>query len=141
MKYIIKQIPRELLTEHKDYVGFLFKNQNAVYNICNTEEDVIKSNQWFLNLPQNVYVVDEYYSNEKINIGDKFIPHCNSENFNNNLFTFIGYHEDNKNFIRISDETGVEFLTTKNIFYEYSKFIRYGNSEDFLNIVNGIFNI
>jgi hypothetical protein len=56
---IIKDIPVEELTEHKDYVNYLFRNSNSVYNICRKEEDVIKSNQWFSNLPKRAILIDE----------------------------------------------------------------------------------
>ncbi len=48
MEYLVtKPIPREELTEYKDYVGFIFKNENDVFNICDNVEDIVKSNQWF----------------------------------------------------------------------------------------------
>ena len=43
-------------TQPKDFVGSLFKNSSGVFNIPDNIEDVVKSNQWFGNIPVNLYL-------------------------------------------------------------------------------------
>lgn len=132
MEYIVtKTIPREELTEHKDYVNFLFLNENGVYNICRNEEDVIKSNQWFKNFPLKTIVVTD----DKPTIGDKMLVTCNNQDLNGKIFTFKSREDD---LVYMEDEKGEEVISTKHILDGAYKYIRRGTMADKERVVNGV---
>ncbi len=133
MEYIVtKTIPRKELTEYKDYIGFIFKNENGVFNICHNEEDVIKSNQWFKNFPLNTLIV----SDEEIKVGDMFLAVCNNEDLNGKTFRYKGNGIETMGLIIIERE-GKETLTTINILTDSYKFVRIPTREDKEKLVNG----
>lgn len=86
---VVKPIPVEELKDHKDYVGYLFKNGNNKFNICDTLEDIQKSNQWFQNLPVNSIVV----SDEKISEGDRVLVTCPNRGLNGKTYKFDRFYE------------------------------------------------
>lgn len=133
MHYIVvKPIPTEELKEYADYVGFLFKNQDGVYNICDTEEDIMKSNQWFNNRPVHSIMV----SDEPINFGDKFLATAVNQELNGKTFTYkdvLG-----KGLVMLIDKDGKEVTTTKFIFDGAYKVLRPTTREDKEKLVNGI---
>jgi hypothetical protein len=135
MEYLVtKTIPIEELTEYKDYIGFLFKNQNGVYNICDTEEDVIKSNQWFMNLPLNAIIV----SDEKVEIGDVFLGIATNKDLNGKTFKFMGYTKDAVDLIDIKDKDGNIRISTIHLLRDAYKFIRVANKKDKEGLINGV---
>lgn len=132
MEYIVtKTIPREELGDYADYIDYLFINENGVYNICRNEEDVIKSNQWFKNLPLKTIVVSE----SDINIGDKMLVTTRNQEMHGKLFTYKSKEDD---LVYLEDEKGEQVITTKYIFNGAYKFIRKGNMSDKERVVNGI---
>ena len=52
----IKLNPKTL-GEYEDYIGYLFQNEIGKYNLPKTEEDIIRSNQWFKNFPIKVAIL------------------------------------------------------------------------------------
>ena len=130
---VIKDIPVEKLTEHKDYVNHLFRNNDGVYNICRNEEDVIKSNQWFSNLPKRAILVDE---DAKIESGDRFIPRCNSQSLNGRIFKFIGPSSEGEDLLEIQTEEGEVKISTIYLLDDALKVVREANTEDLENVVN-----
>lgn len=138
MEYLVtKTIPIEELNEYKDYVGFLFQNQNGVYNICNTEEDVIKSNQWSMNYPLNTIIV----SDEKIEIGDAFLAIATNQELNGKTFKYLGLTKDAVDIIDVKDKDGKLFHSTVALLYGSYKFVRRANAEDKMKLVNGQINV
>jgi hypothetical protein len=133
MEYIVtKTIDKSELKEYKDYVGFLFLNKDGVYNICKTEEDVMKSNQWFENLPLNTIVV----SDDKVDVGDSFLAISTNQNLNGRLFKFKAHKE--VDLVVLEDKDGNEVTSTKFILDGAYKFIRLANQADKEKVVNGI---
>lgn len=51
-------IPEVILDKDIKYPQ-LCRNKDGVYNICQTEEDMLKSNQWFGNLPIKIDIYSE----------------------------------------------------------------------------------
>lgn len=134
MEYLVtKTIPREELTEYKDYIGFLFKNENGVFNICDNEEDIIKSNQWFKNFPLKTLVV----AKSEISIGDKFLAICSNQNLNGKVFTYVGITEGGVDLIDIKGDDGKESISPKTLLDGSYKFIRRATREDKEKLVNG----
>jgi len=131
---VTKSIPREELKEYKDYIGFLFKNENNVYNICDNVEDIMKSNQWFKNFPVSSAVV----SDEPIEIGDKFLAVCTNQDLNGKLFKYLGHAEIGEGLISIEGKAGVQ-LTTPQLLETSYKFLRKSTREDKQRLVNGKF--
>ncbi len=132
MEYIVtKSIPREELGEYADYVNYLFLNGDNVYNICRSEEDVMKSNQWFKNMPLKTIVV----SNDEINIGDKMLVTVTNQNLNGKIFTYKSKKND---LVYIEDDKGNEIITTKHIFDGAYKFVRKATMTDKERVVNGV---
>jgi hypothetical protein len=128
---IALQIPKNQLGKYKEYIGHLFKNENSVFNICKTEEDIVKSNQWFKNFPLKTFVV----SYEPLKIGDKFFGKCNNESLNNKVFTYLGMSDGGIDLIDIMDEDGNKHISTI-LLLESPKFIRYTTSDDLEIVVN-----
>jgi len=135
MNYIvIKTIPTEELKEHKDYIGYLFKNQDGVYNICDTLEDIVKSNQWSNNRPVHSIMV----SDEPIKVGDKILVTCVNQEMNGKTFTYNGDATTGVDLTSLTDRGGNEVLTTKFILDGAYKVLRATNREDKEKLVNGI---
>ncbi len=135
MEYIVtKTIPREELTEYKDYIGFVFKNENGVFNICNNEEDVIKSNQWFKNFPLKTLIVNE----EPINVGDKFLAVCTNQSLNGRVFTYLGRTDGGDGLIDLEGLDG-QFTSTYQLLETSYKFVRKPTREDKERLINGNF--
>lgn len=133
MEYLVtKTIPKEELTEYKDYVNFLFKNENNVFNICTSVEDIMKTNQWFNNLPLATLVV----SNDEIKIGDVFLAVCNNQELNGKTFLYKGDAKVGEGLIEIEGKIGVK-LTTPEILTKSYKFVRKSTFEDRMKLVNG----
>lgn len=130
---VIQSIPREALTEFKDYINFLFRNEDGVYNICTTEEDVMKSNQWFKNFPFITYVV----SDNKVNEGDKFLAVATNGQLNGKIFTYLGANKDGIDLIDIMDEEGTKHISTKYLMSDWMRFERHATLEDKKKIVDG----
>jgi hypothetical protein len=134
MEYlVVKPIPRKELKEYKDYINFLFKNENGVYNICRTEEDVMKSNQWFKNFPLKTIIVTQ----EPINVGDKFLAICNNQELSGRVFTLIDNNVKGEGLVTLKDDTGAEVISTKFILEDSYKFVRKANMADKEKLVNG----
>lgn len=132
MNYLVtKPIAREELTEYKDYIGFLFKNENGVYNICDTEEDIFKSNQWFKNFPLKTIVVNE----EPINVNDKFLAVCQNENLNGKIFKYLG-PSDGEGLIELEGLDG-KSISTHFLLETSFKFVRKATRADKEKLVNG----
>lgn len=129
---VTKTIPQEELGEYGDYIGHLFQNEDGVFNICNTEEDIMKSNQYFGNRPVHTIVV----SNDRIRVGDSFLAVCNNRDLNGKLFKFSSVEGDG--IINVEDKDGKETKTTINLLSTSFKFVRKGNKEDKERVVNGI---
>jgi hypothetical protein len=129
---VTKSIPRNELTAPKDYVGFLFKNEGGVFNICRNVEDVIKSNQWFNNLPLKTQVVND----EKIEIGDKFLAICASEELNGKIFKYVGIANIGEGLITIEGLDGIKTTTPQLLETSY-KWVRKPTREDKEKLVNG----
>ncbi len=132
-------IPRTELKEFKDYIGFLFKNESGVYNICNTEEDIQKSNQWFKNFPLDTIVVSEKH----IKKGDKFLAQCNNRNLNNKVFKYVGVANEHKDWKKCTDEiilledgNGEQHLSTETLLDSSYYFVRKANKEELAKVVN-----
>lgn len=137
-QYIIKlPIPKEELGQHKDYIGWLFENENDVYNICKTEEDIIKSNYWFNNLPIRCVVIQS----GEIKPGDKIIPNCINKDLNKKIFTFIGYGKDDTDLIDLIDENNKTVFSTIHLLDDADLYLREITDEEKVNIVNGLIQI
>lgn len=135
MEYIVtKTIPTEELSEHKDYINFLFKNKYGVYNICTTEEDVLRSSQWFGNRPLNVIVV----SFEMINPGDTFLAVCRSKELNGKTFKYERPNYNGMNLIDLIDKNGNVHTANWDMLEDCYKVLRVANMEDKQKLVNGI---
>lgn len=132
---VVKPIPKEDLKDYSDYIGFLFKNQDDVYNICDTEEDIIKSNQWFNNIPQHAIVVEE--SND-IQVGDRFMSICVNRDLNGKTFTYNGTHQEGEGLVNLTDKDGKEVITTTFILVETYKVLRKAKRKDLDKLINGI---
>lgn len=130
---VTKTIPTAELTAHKDYVGFLFKNENGVFNICDTEEDVIKSNQWFKNFPLKTIIVTK----EPIEIGNRFLAICASENLHAKVFKYLGVAKIGEGLITIEDEKKMKITTTPQLLTDSYKFVRKATRADKERLVNG----
>jgi hypothetical protein len=131
---IIKDIPVEELTEHKDYINQLFRNSNGVYNICRNEEDVIKSNQWFSNLPKRAILIDEDLT---IEAGDRFVARATNRSLDGKIFKLIGPTEGGVDILDLEDENGDLVCSTIYLLDDSLKIIREANKEDLENVVNG----
>jgi len=138
MNYIVvKPIPTEELKEHADYIGFLFKNENGVYNICDTLEDIVKSNQWFNNRPVHSIIV----SDDPIKIGDKILVTCANQEMNGKTFTYNGEHSEGLDLVNLTNKRGdidKEVISTKFILDGAYKVLRPTTREDKEKLVNGI---
>ncbi len=135
MEYLVtKEIPIEELTNYKDYVGYLFKNGNGVYNICHTEEDVIKSNQWFKNYPLKTIVV----SDDKFDVGDRFLACAVNRELNGQVFKYLGETKDAYELIDLQDQKGNKITSTKLLLDGAYKFIRKATMEDKERLINGV---
>ena len=130
---IIKDIPTEALTEHKDYVNHLFRNSKGVYNICRNEEDVTKSNQWFSNLPKRAILIDEDLI---IEAGDRFIARATNKSLDGKIFKLIGPTEGGVDLIDLEDENGDLVCSTIHLLESALKIVREANMEDLENVVN-----
>jgi len=130
---VTKTIPLKELTEYKDYINSLFKNGDGVYNVCTNDEDIIKSNQWFKNLPLVCFVV----SDGPIDKGDKFLALVTNRELNGNIFTFVGLNEDGIDLIDIMDEDGNKRISTIHLLNDAMRFERMATMEDKYKIVNG----
>jgi hypothetical protein len=130
---IIKDIPVNQLTEHKDYVNHLFRNSDGVYNICRTEEDVIKSNQWFSNLPKRAILIDEDLT---IEAGDRFIARATSRSLDGKIFKLIGITEGALDLIDLEGEDGEIVCSTIHLLENSLKIVRGANMEDLENVAN-----
>ncbi len=136
---LVRTIPMDELEskEYKEFIGYLFQNENGKYNICLSEEEIIKSNKWFKNLPKRVLVVsEEPHPENPILVGDKFIAVCGSETMNNKVFTYIGISEKGVDLIDLIDEDGEEVLTTKHILTNSIKYFGIATLEDLKTIVD-----
>ena len=131
-KILVRQIPREELKEYKDYINFLFKNEDGVYNICDNEEDIIKSNQWFNNRPVEAYV---YTRNAQD--GKKFLAQCSNSELNNKIFTYVGPDKIGVGLIVIKDENNKSIISTKLLIEETIWIERPATMEEKQEIVNG----
>ncbi len=131
---IIKDIPVSELKEHKDYVNHLFRNSNGVYNICRTEEDVVKSNQWFSNLPKRAILIDEDLTIEP---GDRFVARATNRELDGKIFKLIGPTEGGEGLIDIEDENGDLVCSTIYLLDGSLKIVREANMSDIENVVNG----
>lgn len=135
MEYIVvKDIPKTELKDYKDYVGFLFKSQDGVFNICDTEEDVFKSNQWFNNLPVNAIVV----SDDKIDVGDKFLAISVNQNLNGKTFTYNGESDEGEGLVSLTNKDGNEVISTKFILDNTYKVLRVANRKDKEKLINKV---
>ena len=130
---IIKDIPADQLTEHKDYVNHLFRNSNGVYNICRNEEDVMKSNQWFSNLPKRAILIDEDLI---IEAGDRFIARATNKSLDGKIFKLIGPTEGGVGLIDLEDENGDLVCSTIHLLEGGLKIVREATMEDIENVVN-----
>lgn len=109
MKTILKvSIPKSELGEYKDYINSLFVNENGVLNICTNEENIMKSNQWFKNLPVKTYVI----SDNPIKDGDKFIATCANKDLDEKVFKLVGKNKEGIDLIDIEDELGEKHVST-----------------------------
>lgn len=130
---VIKDIQVDQLTEHKDYINHLFRNSNGVYNICRNEEDVMKSNRWFSNLPKRAIVIDEDLA---IEAGDRFIPRATNKSLDGKIFKLIGPTEGGVDLIDLEDENGDLVCSTIHLLESALKIVREANMEDLENVVN-----
>lgn len=130
---VTKTIPTDELTEYKDYINFLFRNESGVYNICTTEEDIIKSNQWFKNFPLITYVV----SDAPIEIGDKFLAVATNGSLNGNIFTYMGLNEEGVDLIKILGADDRISISTIHLMKNSKRFERMATIEDKKKIVDG----
>lgn len=80
--YQIAEIPFSKINDYNDFIGYLCKNKNGVYNIPQDADDAIKSFQYFGNWPYYLYVYAEENEGEKIKIGDWLL------NFKQKSFSF-----------------------------------------------------
>lgn len=136
MEYLVtKTIPRKELKHYKDYIGFLFKNEDNVFNICDTEEDIMKSNQWFKNFPLKTIVVNE----EPIQVGDIFLAICANQDLNGRVFKYLGVAKIGEGLIAIESIDSKEGLrnTTYQLIETSYKFVRKATREDKEKLVNG----
>lgn len=132
MEYLVtKTIPREELTEYKDYINFLFKNEDGVYNICRNEEDVQKSNMWFQNFPLKSIIV----STDSIEVGDKFLAICNNSDLNGKVFKYLGPAEEGEGLIKISSKDKESF-STEYLLQDSYKFVRMSSLDDREKLIN-----
>lgn len=135
MEYIVtKTIPTNELKEYGDYIDFLFKNENGIYNICMTEEEVEKSNKWFKNMPLHTIVV----SNDKLEVGDKFLGLAVNSELNGRIFKYIGPTEGGVDLINIEDKDGNMHVSTIHLLEGSYKFIRIANMQDKEQVVRGV---
>jgi hypothetical protein len=111
--------PREELKDYKDYVGSLFLNDIGMYNICETEEEVAKTNKWNINCPLRVIIVSE---NETIQPGDKFMANCTNQDLDGGLFTYLGPLKDSDGLIDILSESEEKIISTNFLILKNSAF-------------------
>lgn len=130
---VTKSIPVKELKDYKDYINFLFKNGDGVYNICANEEDVIKSNQWFKNFPLECFVI----SDTPVKEGDKFLAFSVNRDLNGKIFTYVGPNSDGVDLIDIIDEDDKHHISTIYLLSDARRFERIGTMEDKRMIVDG----
>lgn len=130
---VTKTIPKKELREYKFYIGFLFKNDNGVFNICTTEEDVMKSNQYFGNMPLKTIIVNK----DKIEIGDRFLAICNNQELHSKVFTYLGIANIGEGLITIEADDKNKITTTPQLLASSYKFVRRATKEDKERLVNG----
>ena|ERR1035437_8716411 len=132
LELIAISIPRTELKEYKDYVNYLFKAENSRLNICRTEEDVQKSNQWFKNFPLRTLIV----SKSPIKVGDKFIAECINQELHNKVFKYLGVNKEGVDIIDIKDENGKRHISTKHLLTNAKKVERNPTLEELMRVVN-----
>lgn len=130
---VTQTIHKENLKEYKDYLNFLFRTEDGVYNICTTEEDIIKSNQWFKNFPLITYVI----SDNEVKEGDMFLAVATNRDLNGKIFTYLGANKDGIDLIDIMDEEGKKHISTIHLMTDWKRFERYATFEDKRKIVDG----
>lgn len=135
MEFIVtKTIPVKELGEYKDYVGFLFINEDGKYNLCQTLDKVIDSNKWSKNLPVHTIVV----SDDKVQVGDTFLATATNQELHGKTFKYLGATKDGVDLIDIEDKDGNKVTSTIHLLKDAYKFIRKANETDKLKVVNGI---
>ncbi len=118
-KYVVVHYSEKELKNYSHYIGNLFINNNGVYNICNTEEDIMKSNQYFANVPIRIAIV---HDDAQINIGDTILAECSNKKLDNRIFAIIDISDTG--IVQMKDENGECVLSTK-FMLECPLFIRW----------------
>jgi hypothetical protein len=108
-KIIALPVPTEKLGDFKDYVGYLFLNENGVYSVMNDPGDIQKASQWFKARPLNVYVV----SKETVRPGEKILGHAVNKDLNHKVFTYLGFNKEGIDLCDFEDENGKLVISTK----------------------------
>lgn len=124
--FVTRTIPKDKLGQYSDYIGYLFCNEDGVYNICNNEEDIIKSNQWFKNLPLFSFMV----SDKSISIGDKFLAICSNKELNGHIFKYVGENKTGVGLIDLLDEDDKPVISVKTLLDGSKRFERIANMAD-----------
>jgi len=129
----IKLDPKTL-GDYKDYIGFLFENQTGKYNLPKTEEDIMKSNQWFNNLPIMVAILSSNPHHAVVGERYMFVGLTN-ESLNGFVFEVKGINVEFQTIEILDIEKNKKITTTMNAFPART-FVRWANDEDKAKIVN-----
>lgn len=120
--------------EYEDYIGYLFESENGKYNLPKTEEDIMKSNQWFKNLPIKVAILSLDVHQAMVNEKYMFVGLTN-ESLNGKIFEIKNINTEMQTVDMIDVENRKPVITTIHAF-PARKFVRWANDEDKKNIVD-----
>lgn len=122
------------LKDYQYYVGYLFRNQDGVFNVCNSLEEIEQTNRYRLyNLPLLSIVV----SDEDIKIGDKFLAACENSSLRGNTYTYNGDSLKGVGIIEISDNKQKIIHTLDTILDGAYKVLRVSKKKDIERLLVG----
>lgn len=109
MERLIIDYDKSQLGQYKDYIGWLFRTEDGKYNVCDTEEDIMKSNMWFKNLPIRVINLELVTYLNPLKDGDKFVMECVNQELNNKILTHRGESTEGVGLLNFEHENGEKF--------------------------------
>lgn len=115
--YIIKtesfkiKLDSKTLGEYGDHIGYLFQNEIGKYNLPKTEEDIMKSNQWFKNFPIKVAILS--LDIHQAIIGEKYMfVGLPNESLNGKIFQIKDINTEMQTVGMLDIENGKPVITT-----------------------------
>lgn len=96
-------------TDYEKYIGYLFLDENGVYSVLETTEDIAKAHTRYKARPLNVFVV----SKDTVLPGEKLLGWAVNKELHHKVFTYNGFHYEGEGILNFTDENGKEVLSTK----------------------------